>query len=192
MTFRIAGDADGADAPAPQGAAIDGIERPPQRSALGAVAGNDENVGDAGLAVEPRKEIIECCEIGEIAHGDMRHRLEAGGAQPDCSAERFIRRAVRYRAEINACAALERGERGDVGIRRPRRLDGESLYGCGDPRDRIGRRLILSCERGHLSVLALQAGSERRAHARRREITYDSSKNHRPPRSRSTERVASR
>jgi len=30
-----------------------------------------------------------------------------------------------------------------------------------------------------------------RVHARRREITYDSSKNHKPPRSRSTERVAS-
>jgi hypothetical protein len=117
-------------------------------------------MGDAGLAVEPRQEIVERGDAGEIAHGDVRHRLEAGGPHQDRRTERFVRRPVRHRAEINARAALEGRERSDVGVRRPRRLDGKTVHERGDARDRIEHRLILSCERGHLSVLALLTRSE--------------------------------
>ena len=158
MAFGIAGDADRADAAASQGAADDGVERAQQRPALGAVAANDENVGDARVAIESREEIVERRHADEIAHGNVRHRLEAGRAQPDRGAERFLCGPVRNGAEINAAAALEHGERCNVGIRRPRRLDGESLHECGDARDWIERRRILNCERGHRSALALQTG----------------------------------
>jgi hypothetical protein len=107
-----------------------------------------------------RQEIVERGDAGEIAHGDVGHRLEAGGPHQDRRTERFVRRPVRHRAEINARAALEGRERSDVGVRRPCRLDGKTVHERGDARDRIERRLILSCERGHLSVLALLTRSE--------------------------------
>ena len=90
MALRIAGDADGADAAPAQHAAVDGVERAAERTALAAVAGDDQYAVDAGLAVEPRQEIVECLDAREIAHRHMRHRLEAGGAQPHGGGQRLL------------------------------------------------------------------------------------------------------
>jgi hypothetical protein len=94
MAFGIAGDADRADAAAPQGAAVDGLERAQRRPALGAVAANDENVGDARVAIESREEIVERRHADEIAHGNVRHGSKPAarsriGALSDYSAGRF-------------------------------------------------------------------------------------------------------
>ena len=54
-----------------------------------AVAGDDQNAPHLGLAVQPRQEFIERVGAGEIAHRDMRHRLEARRAQPDRGGDGF-------------------------------------------------------------------------------------------------------
>src|SRR5579863_6672536 len=82
MAAGIAGDADAADAAAAQHAAVDGVNGSPQWPAFGPVAGDDERVTHAGLAVEPGEEIVERSDAGEVAHRDVRHRLETGGTQP--------------------------------------------------------------------------------------------------------------
>ena len=102
--------------------------------------------------------------IGEIAHRHVRHRLKAGRAHADRGGERFLGRPVRHRAEIDARAALEHRERGDVGVGRPRRLDGKSGHQCRDARDRIGGGVIWNWECGHhaLTIPRLSSRSRRR------------------------------
>ena len=90
---------------------------------LAAVAGNDQNAPHLGLAVQAREKFIERVGAGEIAHRDVRYRLEAGRAQPDRGADQFLCRPVRHGADIDARAARQHGKRRDVGVRRPRRLD---------------------------------------------------------------------
>ena len=160
MALRIASDADAADAAPAQHAVVDNVERAPERPALGAVAGDHQHRFDAGFAVEPRQEIVERFDACEVARRHMRHRLEAGGAYLHRGSEQLVGRPVRHRAQINARAAPEGREPSDVGRRRPGRFDGEAVHERGDACDRIERRLILSCERGHLSVLALLTRSE--------------------------------
>jgi hypothetical protein len=72
---------------------------------IGAVAGDDQNTPHLGLAVQARQKIIERVDAAEIAHRDMGHRFEPGGAKPDRRADGFFRRAVRHGADIDARAA---------------------------------------------------------------------------------------
>ena len=181
MAFRIAGDAERANAAAAEQAGIDGVGGGPERAVFAAVAGNDQNAPHFGLAVQARQEIIERVDAAEIAHRDVGHRLEACRAQPDRGRHGFFRRPVRHGADIDASAARQHGKRRDVGIRRPRRLDGKVLHEARDARHRgaeiCGR---YGCERGH----ARGSGAAARDHVGFVEEP-------KPPRSRKTARVAS-
>ena len=89
--------------------AVNGIARVPERAAWRAIAGDDQDALHAGLAVEPRQKIVERAGAFEIAHRDMRHRLETGGSQTDRSIDGFLRRASRHRADIDAGTGREHG-----------------------------------------------------------------------------------
>ena len=54
MALRVAGDSDGADAAPPKKTAVDNIKRAPQRAALAAVAGNDQDTVHCRFALKPR------------------------------------------------------------------------------------------------------------------------------------------
>jgi hypothetical protein len=166
MAIGIAGNADRANAAPAQHAAVDGVESAAERSAFRAIAGNDQRTSHLGFAVEPRQEVVECVSAREIAHCDVRHRLEAGGAQPDRGAEHLLRRAGRDGADVDPRAVPKERERGDIGVGRPRRLDGKIRHESGDALDR-GRERVdrLRCERDHPD------GSYAVVQSRRREIT---------------------
>jgi hypothetical protein len=69
-----------------------------------AVAGNDQNPRHAGLAGGAGKEVVERLLAGEVAHGEMRHRLEARPPQPRRGGDRLVRRPPRHRAEVDVRA----------------------------------------------------------------------------------------
>ena len=66
MAFGIAGNADGADAAPAEHAEVDRIEGAAKRPAFAAVAGDDQHVLDAGLAVEPCQKIIERLALAKL------------------------------------------------------------------------------------------------------------------------------
>ena len=151
-------------------------------------------VGGGVAASEAAKAIREIDREGDLLM--IGQEINRPYHRPPLS-KGFLRGPIGNGADIDARAALEHRERRDVGIRRPRRLDREIVHRRDDARDRIERRWVWNCEGRHLpfpSRLARQPPPrawEQKVHPRRREITKDSSKNHNPPRSRSTERVAS-
>ena len=149
-------------------------KRPSERSVLGAVAGDDEHRFHRSLAIESRQEIVKRLGIGEIAYCHVRHRLKAGGAHAHSGGDRFRSRPVRHRAEIDGCAALKHRERGDVGVRGPRRLNGKSGHQRRDTGHRIGGGLIWNWECGYHALTIPRSSSplrRRKLYARRREIT---------------------
>jgi len=73
------------------------------------------------------RNFVEVAGAREVAHGEMRHRLEAGLAQADGRHDRLFRGPRRHRAHIDARAGgSDVGQLGDVGRRRVRRLEREA------------------------------------------------------------------
>src|SRR5580704_10740341 len=123
MALRIASNPERADAAAAEKPAVDGIGGAPERSACLAVAGDDENALHIGFAVQAGDEIVQRMRALEISHRDMRHRLEARGAQTLCRSNGLFGGLALYRAEVNPRAAPQYLKRRDVGIARSRRLN---------------------------------------------------------------------
>ena len=169
MTVGIAGDADLGDAMAPQPAAVDHLERAADvAGGLVAIARDHQDADDSGLAARARQKVVERLGVGEIAHRQVRHRLEARSPQPPRGIEDVLHGPRRHRAHIDAGAGgRDLGERRDLFGRRARRLEREAAHELGDRADRIDA--IGGLEPGH------GESPGHRGHSRRREITYDSS-----------------
>jgi hypothetical protein len=124
------------------------------------VARDDQHARHARLAPEAGEKIIKLARGCKAAHGEVRHRLEAGLAQPRRGVDRLVHGSPRHRADVDAGAGWsDVGQSGDVVGGRPRRFEREASHEIGDRFDRIGAIL----ERGHDGSHVI--------HSRRREIT---------------------
>ena len=78
---------------------------------------------------------------GEVAHRQMRHRLEPGRAHARRLLDHVLLRPRRHGAEIDRRAGRGRGlQRSRHPARRPRRFERAAAHECGDRRDGFGAR----------------------------------------------------
>jgi hypothetical protein len=79
------------------------------------IAGDYQHARDARLAAGAGEKIIKLKRAGKAAHGKVRHRLEAGRAQPRRGFDRLARRPPRHRGDIDARpGGNDAGQGGDV------------------------------------------------------------------------------
>ena len=140
MTVGMSADADAGDAVALQQPAFDhfngACERPGRRVA---VAGDDQHMLHARFAFQSGQQTGERLARGEFARGEMRHRLEAGGADRLGMRDHFVDRLAGNGAEIDP-QAFRRGrfQRLDVVGLRPRGF--ERIAGRKSAMRRMSRR----------------------------------------------------
>src|SRR5262249_7661213 len=127
MAVGIGGDADARDAVTLQRAAIDHLDGAAEVAA-GLVGSSRDPPPPAPaprrrLAPEAAEKIIELARGRKAAYGKVRHRLEAGLAQPRRGVDRLVHGSPRHRADIDAGAGWsDVGQSGDVVGGRPRRF----------------------------------------------------------------------
>jgi hypothetical protein len=143
VAVGIAGYADLGDAMALQRAAVDHLDRATKCAGrLVAVARDHQHPPHIGLAARAGEELVERRCGREVAHGEMRHRLEAGSAQQRRGNDCLLARPARHRAEIDAGAGRrDGGDRRDVVRARARRLEREAARECCDAVDGGGALL---------------------------------------------------
>ena len=161
MAVGIGGDGDPRDAVTLQRAAVDHLDGAAEvAGGLVVIARDHQHARHPRLAPEAGEKIIKLARGRKAAHGKVRHRLEAGLAQPRRGVDRLVHGSSRHRADIDAGAGWsDVGQSGDVVGGRPRRFEREAGREIGDCFDRIGAILDGSHDASHVF------------HSRRREIT---------------------
>ena len=96
--------------------------------------------------VSAGEEIVERRLAREVAHREMRHRLEARRRRSDRRLDRLLRRPRRHRADIDPRAGRrDLAPVRDLRRRRPRRFQRVAARELRDRLDRIGPRFELCC-----------------------------------------------
>ncbi len=147
MSVRITGDTDLGDAMTPQQAAVDHLDGAAEFSGrLIAVTGDHQEAAHLRLAGEAREKFFKLAHIDEIAHRQMRHRLEAGGPEPHGRLDHLVDRSRRHRAEVDPRAGRrDLRQRGHIGFGRPRCFERKAAHEFGDRRDLVEAVAGLSC-----------------------------------------------